>query len=85
MISADERFLIFTSVDRADSYGSADLYFSLRLQDGTWSTPRNMGDRFNTDTYEYCPYLTPDQKYLFYSSAGDVKWISSSLLPWKTR
>lgn len=85
MISSDEEFLIFTSVEREDSYGSADLYYSLRQGDGTWTPARNMGGKFNTETYEYCSYLTPDKKYFFYSSDYDVKWISTKLLPWNTR
>ncbi len=82
MISPDEQYLIYTSVDRADSYGSADLYYSLRREDGTWSPAANMGKQFNTDTYEYCSYLTPDNQYFFYSSEYDVKWISTKLFPW---
>lgn len=82
MIAPNERYLIFTSVDRADSYGSADLYYSLRNNDGTWSPAINMGKEFNTDTYEYCSYVTPDQQYFFYSSEYDVKWISTSFFPW---
>ena len=82
MIAPDEQYLIFTSVDRADSYGSADLYYALRNSDGTWLPARNMGDQFNTDTYEYCSYLTPDNRYFFYSSEYDVKWISTKLFPW---
>jgi hypothetical protein len=82
MISPDEQYLIFTSVDRADSYGSADLYYALREPDGTWSPAKNMGNKFNTDTYEYCSYLTPDRQYLFYSTNYDVKWISTRHFPW---
>jgi hypothetical protein len=82
MISPDEQFLIFTSVDRADSYGEGDLYYSLRNGDGTWSSAKNMGDKFNTNTYEYCTYLTPDKQYLFYSTNYDIKWISTRHLPW---
>lgn len=82
MISPDEQFLIFTSVDRADSYGSGDLYYSLRNNDGTWAPAKNMGLKFNTDSYEYCTYLTPDRQYLFYSTNFDVKWISTRHLPW---
>lgn len=82
MIAPDERYLLFTSVDRKDSHGSGDLYYSRRNADGTWAPAQNMGARFNTDTYEYCSYLTPDGKYLFYSSAFDVKWISTKYLPW---
>lgn len=82
MITPDEQYLIFTSVDRADSRGSGDLYYSLRNRDGTWAPAKNMGSRFNTDSYEYCAYLTPDQHYLFYSTNYDVKWISTRHLPW---
>jgi Tol biopolymer transport system component len=85
VISPDEQFLIFTSVDRTDTFGSADLYYSLHNDDGTWTPAKNMGDKFNTDTYEYCSYLTPDGQYLFYSTDYDVKWISTKHFPWKVR
>jgi Tol biopolymer transport system component len=82
MISPDEQYLIFTSVDRADSYGSGDLYYSLRNSDGMWKPARNMGKKFNTDSYEYCTYLTADNQYLFFSTNYDVKWISTKHFPW---
>lgn len=78
LIAPDESFLIFNS-DRPGGFGEADLYIS-RSKDGKWQTPVNMGRGINTGTYEYCPYLTPDGKYLFYSSESEVKWISSSIL-----
>lgn len=83
MIAPDEQYLIFTSVDRKDSRGSGDLYYSLRNADGTWAPAKNMGRRFNTDSYEYCSYLTSDGQYLFYSSDYDVRWISTKHFPWK--
>jgi Tol biopolymer transport system component len=82
MISQDEQYLIFTSVDRADSYGSGDLYYTSRKSDGSWAPARNMGNKFNTESYEYCTYLTPDNQYVFFSTAYDVKWISARYLPW---
>jgi hypothetical protein len=83
MISPDEQFLIFTSVDRRDSYGEGDLYYSQRNGEGAWSSAKNMGSKFNTASYEYCSFLTPDNKYLFYSTNYDVKWIDTKHLPWK--
>lgn len=82
VVTPDEQYLIFTAVDRADSYGSADLYYSRYNSDGTWAPAKNLGRKFNTDTYEYCTYLTPDGQYLFYSTDYDVKWISTRHLPW---
>ena len=84
MISPDEQYLIFTSVDRTDTYGNGDLYYSLRNSDDTWAPAKSLGSKFNTDTYEYCAYLTPDERYLFYSTNYDVKWISTKHLPWMT-
>jgi Tol biopolymer transport system component len=85
VVTPDEQYLIFTSVDRADSYGSADLYYSKRNADGTWAPAKNLGSKFNTATYEYCSYLTPDGQYFFYSTDYDVKWISTRHLPWITQ
>ena len=80
-ISMDERFIIFTSVNRPDSFGQAVLYYSQVSEDGKWSTAMNMGKQFNTPTYEYCSFLSPDMKYFFFSSDYDVKWISAKYLP----
>lgn len=82
MISSGEEFLIFTAVDRPDSFGSADLYYSERMDDGSWTQAVNMGKTFNTETYEYCSYITRDNQYLFFSSELDVKWISTRHIPW---
>jgi hypothetical protein len=39
-----------------------------------------MGISINTKAYEYCPYLSPDGKYFFFSSEYEVKWIGSDVL-----
>ena len=78
LIAPDESFLVYTST-RPDGYGEADLYISHKKQ-GKWSNPQNMGIGINTKAYEYCPYLTPDGRYFFYSSEYEVKWVSSSVL-----
>jgi hypothetical protein len=80
-ISGNEEVLYFTSVDRKDGYGSGDIYFSRRQPDRGWSAGQNAGPRINTPTYEYCTYITPDQKYFFFSSDYDVKWIDARYLP----
>lgn len=80
LISKDDQLLVFTSSERKDGYGEADLYHSKRMLEDVWRPAANLGKRFNTSTYEYCPYLTPDQEYFFYSSESDVKWIKSEYL-----
>ncbi|MDG3581842.1 hypothetical protein [Galbibacter pacificus] len=80
-ISSDEKAIIFTSVDRKDSRGSADLYYSIKRDDGTWKPAKNLGTNINTSSYDFCPYVTPDGKYFFYSSERDVKWVGVGALP----
>lgn len=78
-ISPDETLIIFASSKRDDSLGGTDLYYS-KFENGAWTKAANLGRRINTATRDFCPYLSPDGKYFFFSSEGDVKWISSSVL-----
>jgi WD40-like Beta Propeller Repeat len=82
-IAPDESYLIFAS-DRPGGFGSNDLYISFRNQDGTWTVPANLGRDINSAAYDYCPILSPDGKYLFFSSTrtgnGDVYWVSAKII-----
>lgn len=78
LIAPDESFLVFPS-DRPGGAGEADLYISHKIN-GQWQQPAAMGNGINTKRYEYCPYLTPDGKYFFFSSEYQVKWIGSDVL-----
>ena len=41
-----------TPLDREHREGTAtDLYLTLRLPDGTWTKPRNMGPKINSTYY----------------------------------
>jgi Tol biopolymer transport system component len=79
-IAIDENFLVFKSENRLDGFGEADLYCSRLNSDKNWLPARNLGKAFNTNTYEYCPNMSPDGKYFFYSSESDVKWIDAEFL-----
>jgi len=68
-ISPDESMLIFTS-GRPEGLGSGDLYISFKDKDGNWMKAKNMGDKINTPGSEYCSMISPDGKYLFFTSAG---------------
>ena len=67
-IAPDESFLVFMASGRADSLGSGDLYISY-YKDNQWSPPRNLGPKINRRGLEISPYLSPDGKYFFFSSA----------------
>jgi WD40 repeat protein len=69
-IARDESYIIFDS-DRAGGSGKGDLYVSFRKDDGTWGDARNLGSAINTEAYEGYSSISPDGKYLFYSSNKD--------------
>ena len=66
-IASDERIIIFSS-SRAGGYGNSDLYVSFRREDGAWKAPQNLGREINSPYQEYCPSLSPDGRYFFFSS-----------------
>ena len=82
-ISPDESYLIFSSI-RSDGYGQADQYLSYNIN-GRWTNPKNLGPSINTSAIEYGSYLSPDDKYYFFSrpvgwgpnAAADIYWIKA--------
>ena len=82
-IAPDESYLIFTS-NRPGGQGSGDLYISFKKRDASWSEPQNMGSDINSSSYDYCAILSPDGKYLFFSSSrtgnGDIYWVDAKII-----
>ena len=78
-ISKDEKLIIFASSKRDDTIGGTDLYFS-KFENGKWTRAKNLGKQINTPTRDFCPYISPDGKYFFFSSDSDVKWVGIDVL-----
>lgn len=78
-ISSDGTFVIFASSKHDDSLGGTDLYVS-KFEKGEWTKAINLGNKINTSTRDFCPYISPDGKYFFFSSNADVKWIGVDVL-----
>lgn len=66
-ISPDESYLIFASGNRTDGLGDIDLYVSYH-QNNEWTKAQNLGAKINSKDRDYCPLVSPDGKYLFFSS-----------------
>lgn len=66
-IAPDESYLLFHS-NREGTLGWMDIYISFRNEDGTWCEPINMGEDINTTSSDFGPMVSPDGKYLFFSS-----------------
>ncbi len=67
-VSPDERILIFAS-SRPGGFGASDLYISFKDAEGNWTTAQNMGSAINSNGSEYCPMVSPDGNFFFFTSA----------------
>jgi len=68
-ISKDGRTLYFAS-NRKGGIGGLDIYKTTLGEKGKWTEPVNLGPEINTPFNEDTPFLSPDEKYLFFSSEG---------------
>lgn len=64
-ISPDENLLFFYS-NREGILGAVDL-FVCRKENGSWTSPVALGEEVNSPDADYCPYVSPDMNYLFFS------------------
>jgi hypothetical protein len=68
-ISHDNKKLYFTS-NRKGTLGGLDIYVSERDSTGDWGPAVNLGPTINTPYNEETPFLSKDDKTLFFSSRG---------------
>ncbi len=66
-VTPDGRDLYFVS-DRPGGYGGRDIYRIVKLPNGSWSEPQNLGPEINTAQDEDSPFIAVDNKTLYYSS-----------------
>jgi hypothetical protein len=78
-VAPDESYVVFAA-NRPGGLGSGDLYISFRKPDGTWTSSKSLGNTINTETDDFCPYVSPDGNYLFYASRGDIYWVSADVI-----
>jgi len=92
-VAPDESYMILSS-RRPGGCGLGDLYVSFRPADGDWGEPIHLGPDVNSADVDFCPMVTPDGKYLFFSRrrsdppdsgwagvvAGDVYWVDASVI-----
>jgi len=68
-VSADGNRIFFSS-KRTGGKGGSDIWMTIKLKNGKWSPPVNLGDNINTPGNEMSPFLHPDGETLFFSSDG---------------
>ena len=65
-VDPQEQYVIFAAA-RPEGRGALDLYISQRTRNGSWSPARNLGPDVNGTGTEFCPFVTRDGGYLFFT------------------
>ena len=66
-VAPDESFMIVSAYGHDDSLGDCDLYVSYQ-RNGVWQLLQNLGPKVNSAARDYSARVTPDGKYLFFTS-----------------
>ncbi len=82
-VSPREDTIIFSS-ERPGGFGGSDIYVSFRIEDGSWSQPVNLGGEVNSSGSEFGAMLSPDGRYLFFTSTKggneNIYWIAAEVI-----
>jgi len=60
----------YFSSDREGGFGGLDIYRIIKLPNGTWSDPQNLGPTINTPYDEDAPFLAVDNKTMYFATNG---------------
>ena len=63
-IDPDERFLILGITNKEGGMGAGDIYICYNIN-GKWTAPINLGDKVNSDSYEYSAKPGLDNRLYF--------------------
>ncbi|MGD1007977.1 MAG: putative Ig domain-containing protein [Ignavibacteriaceae bacterium] len=70
-VAKDESFII---TSKNESAKNRDLYLSYRKSDNTWTSPKALITSLSDSlAFRWGPYVTPDNKYLFYTRGTSSK------------
>jgi hypothetical protein len=72
-VSRDETFMILSK--------PAGLFVSYHKNNGNWTNPKNLGSKINWGLGEWGPYVSSDNKYLFYSTGTNPNY-SDTYIYW---
>lgn len=63
---------LYFASDRIGGFGLSDIYYTARLEDGSWSRAYNLGPVINTRNNEVSPFYHPYHEVLYFSSNGQL-------------
>jgi hypothetical protein len=88
LVHPEGLWIVFGSA-RSGDHGGGDLYISRRTNAGDWEAAVVLAEPLNSSALDFCPALSPDGRYLFFSSRrerlgrtlpGDYAALANALL-----
>ena len=71
-VAKDESYIIISTKETKDF--ECELYISFHKKDGSWTAPESLGPLINNGlAHRWGEYVTPDEKYLFYTQGTSEK------------
>ncbi|MBD0400720.1 OmpA family protein [Flammeovirga sp. EKP202] len=67
---SNSRKVMLMSLTDHRSENESNIYVSFKDKDGRWSAPQNLGNTINTLGKETSPFLSSDEKTLYFASTG---------------
>jgi hypothetical protein len=78
-VDPEENYVIFCA-NKPGGNGRGDLYISYKNADATWQPAKNLGKEINAERTEYCPFVTPDGQYFFFTKNEDIWWVEAKFI-----
>jgi Tol biopolymer transport system component len=85
-VAPDGSYLIVCQ-ELEGGFGSFDLYVYFPKEDGSWTEAFNLGEGVNSAGFEARPCVTPDGKYLFFTSNREeieggegIYWVDTKVI-----
>jgi len=79
-IAPDESYLLFCSNRQNPGIELCHIYISFKSETGEWSEPVDLSLKMNFTKSSKFPYITPDGKFLFFSSGVNMYWVDSKII-----
>lgn len=79
-IAKDESYLLFCSNRQNLTDEKCQIYICFRDSKDNWSNPVNISQAIGFDFNSKDPSISPDGKYLFFSSGENIYWLSTKII-----
>lgn len=79
-IASDESYLLFCSNRQNPEKELCHIYISYKKDNGEWGEPIDLSLKMGFKESSKFPYVSPDNKFLFFSSGQNFYWLDSKIL-----